>query len=83
MRDGFSNGAAAIRFRRLDTPLATAPTKLHQTAFGQASKWDAACNGRIDNGARARAQTHVFVQIFEVRQSRLHIEKHIIDGREA
>ena len=74
LRDLFGDGAGAAGFRGLDALLTAAPAELHHAAFGQAAIRNAAQDGRVDDGAGARSQSHVFVQIPQGEQRGCQIE---------
>ena len=74
MANGFSDSAGRIDLSRLDAALPGTPAKLHQAAAGEAAKRNVARHGGIDDGAGARAQALVFVQLSQVGNGGFGIE---------
>ena len=72
--DGFGDAAGAVDFGRLDAALLGTPAELHQAAAGEAPVRNAACDGRVDDGARARAEALGFVQIAQLGDGRRGVE---------
>nr|GEU28368.1 hypothetical protein [Tanacetum cinerariifolium] len=75
--DRFADGAGAVHFGGLDAALFGTPAEHHHAAFGEAADRDIARDGGADDGAGARPQAHVFIEVAQFGQGRGQVERRI------
>ena len=78
--DGLADGARAVRLGRPDAALRAAVAQLHEVAFGQADRGDAAVGGGVDDVAGRRAQAVAVDQFGQFRDLGLQVEGRVVDG---
>ncbi|MCY1233070.1 hypothetical protein D9M72_455890 [compost metagenome] len=78
LRDRFGHGAGAVGLGGLDAALLAAPAKLHHRALRQAPVGNAARHGGVDDGAGARPQAHVLVQLAQAVQRVGEVERGVV-----
>ena len=80
LRDCFGDGASAVDLGGLDLALAAAPAERHQAAVGQAAKRNIARHRGLHDRAGGRSQAHVFIEIAQLRQGVVDVERGVVES---